>query len=369
MNAFDFTPRTRVVFGAGSVERLPELARGLGFTRTLLVADPGLVAAGHVHTAVSLLEREGIAVHRFHEFSANPDTDMVHAAQQFAQPLGFDSIIALGGGSSMDLAKAVNLVSHNPGFIAHYQGYGKVEKALAPMIAIPTTAGTGSEAQTHAIIAHSKTHLKMAIGDAQLAFRTAILDPALTLSQPEYITATAGYDAISHAVESYVTTRRNPMSDCFAREAWQLLSHSFECVLKRPNDTGARGAMLLGSYFAGAAIEASMLGATHACANPLTAKYGTAHGAAIALLLPHVVRWNETAAGNLYHDLYPEGDLAERLDELARAAGLPARLTDAGVTPGDLPELAAAAAEPWTGRFNPRPFGFESALEIYRCAL
>ena len=369
MNAFDFTPRTRVVFGAGAIERLRELARALGFTRTLLVADPGLAAAGHVDTAVSLLEQAGIAVHPFHDFSANPDTEMVRAAQQFAQPLGFDSVVALGGGSSMDLAKAVNLVCHNPGFISNYQGYGKVENALAPMIAIPTTAGTGSEAQTHAIIAHSKTHLKMAIGDGRLAFRTAILDPALTLSQPEYITATAGYDAISHAVESYVTTRRNPMSECFAREAWKLLSHSFECVLKRPNDTGARGGMLLGSYFAGAAIEASMLGATHACANPLTAKYGTAHGAAIALLLPHVVRWNDGAAGDLYRDLYPEGDLAERLDELARAAGLPARLTEAGVDPGDLPELAAAAAEQWTGRFNPRPFGFESALEIYRCAL
>jgi alcohol dehydrogenase len=368
MTAFDFTLRTRIIFGPGAIERLPELARALDFKRTLLVADPGLAAAGHVQTAASLLEQSGIAVYPFHEFSANPDADMVHAAQRFAQPLRFDSVLALGGGSSMDLAKAVNLVCHNEGFIARYQGYGKVENPLAPMIAIPTTAGTGSEAQTHAIIAHTKTHLKMAIGDARLAFRAAILDPALTLSQPGYITATAGYDAISHAVESYVTTRRNPMSDCFAREAWRLLSHSFECVLKRPNDTGARGGMLLGSHFAGAAIEASMLGATHACANPLTAKYGIAHGAAIALLLPHVVRWNASAAADLYRELYPEGDLADRLDELARAAGLPARLAESGVHPGDLPELAAAAAEQWTGRFNPRPFGFDSALEIYRCA-
>jgi len=210
--------------------------------------------------------------------------------------------------------------------------------------------------------------LKMAIGDPRISFRAAILDPALTITQPEYITATAGYDAISHAVESFVATRRNAISDCFAREAWRMLSKSFECVLARPFDVEARGAMLAGAHLAGAAIENSMLGATHACANPLTAVFGIAHGAAIAILLPHVVRWNQAVVHHRYRDLYPEGDLADRLDELARTAGLPARLGDCDVRRTDLRDLAAAAAEQWTGRFNPRPFTVDSALEIYECA-
>jgi alcohol dehydrogenase len=146
---------------------------------------------------------------------------------------------------------------------------------MLPMIAIPTTAGTGSEAQSYAVISDAESHAKMACGDPKAAFRVALLDPALTLSQPNTITATAGFDAIAHAVETYVTTRRNPVSEIFSQEAWKLLEPNFERVLAEPNDLRARSAMQLGAYFAGVAIEGSMLGATHACANPLTANYGT----------------------------------------------------------------------------------------------
>jgi alcohol dehydrogenase len=292
---------------------------------------------------------------------------MVHSARSFAGQTGFDSIVALGGGSSLDLAKAVNIICHNPGWVERYQGYAKGAGRLVPMIALPTTAGTGSEAQTYAIISHPKTHLKMAIGDPQAAFRLVILDPDLTLSQPPEITATAGYDALSHAVEAFVTTRRNAVSVCFAREAWRLLSASFERVLQAPHDLDARGDMLLGAHFAGAAIENSMLGATHACANPLTARCSIPHGAAIAVMLPHVVRWNRAAAGESYRELF-NGDLSVRLAELARSAGLPARLADLNVPRNDLPGLAASAAQQWTGRFNPRPFDADAALELYQCA-
>jgi len=181
------------------------------------------------------------------------------------------------------------------------------------------------------------------------------------------VTATAGYDAISHAVESYVTTRRTPASIVFAREAWQLLAANFGRVLRDPCDLEARGAMLLGAHYAGIAIENSMLGATHACANPLTAHYGTTHGVAIAALLPHVVRWNWTAAESLYRALDGAG-LADRLAEMAAAAGLHTRLRDLGVPQEALPSLAEEAAAQWTCRFNPRPFGSAGALEIYQMA-
>jgi alcohol dehydrogenase len=246
------------------------------------------------------------------------------------------------------------------------------------MIALPTTAGTGSEAQSYALISDAETHDKMACGDPKAAFAVAVLDPELTVSQPRAVTAISGYDALSHAVESYVTTRRNALSVVFAREAFRLLDGSFERVLARPEDVEARGAMLLGAHLAGLAIEASMLGATHACANPLSARYGTAHGVAIALLLPHVVRWNAAAAGPLYAELLraagrepgpdPADALALRLEELAVGAGLPRRLRAAGVKEADLPALAAHAARQWTGGFNPRPFDEKSALGLYRGA-
>jgi alcohol dehydrogenase len=365
--SFTFDIRTRVVFGESRFQELAALARDLGFTRTLLVSDPGLASTGYPDQAIAMLSEAGIAADAFHDFSPNPDTGMVEAGRAFAAARGIDSLVALGGGSSLDCAKGINFVLTNGGNMRDYWGFGKAARPMLPMIAIPTTAGTGSEAQSYALISDAATHVKMACGDSKAAFRAAILDPLLTRSQPREVTATAGYDAISHAVESFVTTRRTPGSIVFAQEAWELLAANFGRVLRDPHDTEARGAMLLGAHYAGIAIENSMLGATHACANPLTAHYGTTHGVAIAALLPHVVRWNWTAAEGLYRDL-GGADLADRLAEMAAGAGLSGRLRDLGVPEGALPGLAEEAAAQWTGRSNPRAFGADGALEIYQAA-
>ncbi len=380
MRSFDFQPRTRVVFGAGVIERLGELARELNFKRTLLVADHGLVASGHVDEAVGPLKNAGVEVIRFHDFEVNPDTRMVEAGTAFASESKIDSIIGLGGGSSLDCAKGINFLLTNGGRMSDYRGYGKATQPMLPMIAIPTTAGTGSEGQTYALISDAETHVKMACGDPKAAFRVALLDPALTVSQPPSITATSGFDAIAHAVETYVTTKRNPLSEIFSREAWRLLEPNYERVLREPNDLEARGSMQLGAYYAGVAIENSMLGATHACANPLTARYGTAHGAAIAMLLPSVVRWNESVAADQYAMLlnwsssagkFPRLSateaLARRLEELTEAGGLRQSLRASGIKESDLNDLAVDAAEQWTGTFNPRPFNKEGAIEVYQC--
>jgi alcohol dehydrogenase len=381
MRSFDFQPRTRVIFGAGVVNQLGKLAVELGFTRTLLVADHGLLASGHVDEAITPLRTAGIEVIRFHDFEANPDTHMIEAGTAFAATQQIDSLIGLGGGSSMDCAKGINFLLTNGGRMADYRGYGNATKPMLPMIAIPTTAGTGSEAQSYALISDAESHVKMACGDPKAAFRVALLDPALTVSQPRSITATSGFDAIAHAVETYVTTKRTPVSEIFSREAWQLLERNYERVLAQPEDLEARGAMQLGAFYAGVAIENSMLGATHACANPLTARYGTAHGAAIAMLLPSVVRWNESAAADRYatllklssvatdqHGYTPTEALARRLEELAAAGGLHAGLSGAGIKKDELADLAGEAAEQWTGTFNPRPFSKEGAMEVYSCA-
>ena len=378
MRPFDLHLRTRVVFGAGAVDRLPDVARELSFTRTLVVADRGIVEAGYAARVSDLLLGARIEPFVFQDFDANPDSAMVEAGRALAAGHQVDSIVAIGGGSSLDCAKGINFVLTNGGTMKDYWGHGKAASPMLPAIGIPTTAGTGSEAQQYALISDPETHVKMACGDEKAAFRVAILDPALTMSQPRMLTAVSGYDALSHAVEAFVTAKRSAISDLFAREAWRLLDAAYERVLEAAQDLDARASMLLGSHEAGIAIEQSMLGATHACANPLTARYGTTHGLAIAVMLPHVVRWNADVVGDRYADLLrssghepgprPGEALAARLESLARAGGLPGSLQDLGVPLDGVPALSADAAKQWTGTFNPRPFDAAAARELYERA-
>jgi alcohol dehydrogenase len=380
LRAFDFHSPTRVVFGAGTLNRLGEVARELGDTRVLLVTDPGLEAAGHPQRAVLSLQAAGLEVFLFDGVECNPTNRHVDAGVAFAKPFNIDLIVSVGGGSSMDCAKGINFLLTNGGRMADYKGFGKATRPMLPSIGVPTTAGTGSEAQSYALIADESTHMKMACGDRKAAFHVAILDPEVTVSQPARVTAITGIDAISHAVESFVTSRRTPLAQMFARQAWKLLDANLERVLRAPSDLDARGDMQLGAFLAGTAIENSMLGACHACANPLTAHYGVTHGVAIGVLLPHVVRFNAAAVGPLYAELTEQNgvvngdgsraaeELARRITELLRAADLPVALRDCGVSDTILPLLAEEANQQWTARFNPRPVAEADLLRLYRDA-
>ena len=387
MQSFDLHLPTRAVFGVGAFARLGELARALAFRRTLLVADAGIAACGYVAQARALLDAAGIAAFHFQDFTENPDTCMVEAGRAFAVAHEVDAIIALGGGSSMDCAKGINFVLTGGGQMRDYLGHDKLtertSKPMLPMIGVPTTAGTGSDGQSYALISDAETHAKMACGDKQAAFKIALLDPQLTVTMPRELTALTGYDALSHAVEAFVTRTRNPASEVFAREAWRLLEVNYERVLNEPENLAARGAMLLGAHYAGLAIEHSMLGATHSCANPLTKNFGTAHGQAIALFLPHIVRWNANAVGDGYRELLRSSSqppcgkvsneeaaelLARRLEQLRAAGGLPGNLRALGIDAQTFEQLAAEAAEQWTGQFNPRPWSAAGAREIYESA-
>jgi alcohol dehydrogenase len=381
LQPFDFHTPTRVMFGPGTLERLGELARELGATRALLVTDPGLNAVGHPQRAFASLRGAGLEVFAFGEVEENPTSRHVQRGAEFARPLGINLIVSVGGGSAMDCAKGINFILSNGGTMADYKGFGKAKKPMLPSIGVPTTSGTGSEAQSYALIADEKTHLKMACGDRKAAFAVAILDPELTVTQPAKVTALTGIDALSHALESYVTTKRNPVSQIFAREAWKLLEINLEKVLRTPTDLEARGAMQMGAFLAGTAIENSMLGVCHACANPLTAHYGVTHGLAIGILLPHVVRFNARAVANLYNDLVEEAGLhngyiaggaevlAHRITHLMRLAELPTTLTECGISRGILPLLAEEASQQWTARFNPRPVTETEILELYEEAV
>jgi alcohol dehydrogenase len=379
--AFDFQPSTRVVFGPGSLCQLGDLVRDCGGKRVLLVTDPGLEAAGHPQRALASLRAAGLDVFLFDGVEENPTERHVEKALRLAQAEHIDFLVAIGGGSSMDCAKGVNFLFTNGGHMIDYKGFGKAQKPMLPSIAVPTTSGTGSEAQSYALIADEQTHMKMACGDRKVAFRVAILDPEVTVSQPAKVTAITGIDALAHALETYVCTRRNTLSQLFAREAWRLLEPNFERVLREPGNLEARSAMQLGAHLAGLAIENSMLGACHACANPLTAHYGITHGVAIGIMLPHVIRFNAAVVGPLYAELAHQaglvnGDLgvgaeslAYRIRDLMQLAGLPTSLTECGISAGNLPVLADEAAQQWTGRFNPRSVGHRELLRLYEEAL
>lgn len=382
MPDFDFHLRTRMVCGAGAINRLGELAGELGARRALVVSDPGIVRAGHVARGLEALAQANIETNLFDGAHENPTTDDIERGLEIANRYEPELLIGLGGGSSMDCAKGINFVYSNGGTMHDYHGVGKALKPMLPMIAVPTTAGTGSEMQSFALISDAKTHVKMACGDKKASCRIAVLDPELTLTQPETVTALTGIDAISHAVETFVTKRRNSISMLYSREAWRLLASNFKRVLSDPGDLEARAAMQLGAAYAGIAIENSMLGASHALANPLTATYGTAHGQAVGLMLPHVVRYNGKQFNSWYQELlsYSEGlpgmppassgaeGLADFLTELIEAAGLRIKLDQCGVVEDRMPELAAAAAIQWTGTFNPRDVSQESLLGIYQNA-
>ncbi len=379
--SFDYDPRTRVVFGAGTISRLGEFAAQLGARNVLLVTDGGLKAVGHEDRAVRILRDAGLEPHVFDEVSPNPTTLDVERGLEFARGRRIELIVGLGGGSSMDCAKGINFLLTNGGRMQDYRGTGKATRPMLPMIAVPTTAGTGSEGQSYAVIADPDTHMKMACGDKQALPRIALLDPELTVTMPATVTAATGVDAISHAVESYVTLRRNPVSQLFSRQAWQLLVRAFPVVVSEPQNLEARGAMLLGAHLAGVAIENSMLGATHALANPLSAHFDTIHGVAIGVLLPHVVRYNSAVVGRLYGDLAEDAGLCDRRDPdagrrladhlrwLIQRADLPTSLESIITDPALLPVLAREAAGQWTGTFNPRPVDAASLEELYRCAL
>lgn len=367
---FDYSPRTRLVFGHGTLGRIGELARELQGTRVLVVSDPGIVKAGHTGRAVEWLGKSGLTTTIFDQVHENPTTRDVDECVACARDFGADMIVGLGGGSSMDTAKGCNFLLTNGGRMQDYWGVGKATKEMLPLIAVPTTSGTGSECQSFALISDEVTHAKMACGDPKAAAKVALLDPDLTVSQPHYVTAVTGIDALAHAVETAVTKKRSALSSTYSRQAFRFILRSFERVLKEPGDLEARGLMQLGAAFAGLAIENSMLGAAHSCANPLTAEYGIVHGQAVGLMLPHIVRFNshlpEIAA--LYRS-YFEGDLVQKITELLQAAGLKTRLSELGVQRETIPVLAQGAAKQWTANFNPRDITESDFARIYEEAL
>lgn len=377
-----FTTRRlpRLVVGPGALRQLARLAGEFGGHRALIVTDPGIMAAGYPSAVADSLMAEGIRPTIFDGVVENPTTEEVDLCVDVARHCQADLLIGLGGGSSMDTAKGGNFILTNGGEMADYRGRDLARKKMLPFLAVPTTAGTGSECQSFALIADPVTHQKMPCGDAKAMAAAAVLDPELTLTQPPLVTACTGLDALAHAVESYVSTAATPWSRLYAGRAYALVRTHLPVVLATPENREARAGMQLGAALAGAAIENSMLGCAHAAANPLTARFGVAHGHAVALMLPGVMRRNarQETTGALYQDLLtgagmaatsgPEAAewMATEVEQWLALSGVGTHLSGCGVLAEEIPDLAQLAAQQWTAGFNPKVYAAGDFEALYR---
>ena len=371
-------PSPRIAFGPGMLEKLPEFIKEIGGSKTLIVTDEGIRAAGHADRTLSILEKANCEALVFDGVQENPTNHCISNCRDFAREAGVDFLIGLGGGSSMDTAKGCNFLLTNGGEMKDYHGYGKATHPMLPFIAVPTTSGTGSECQSYALVSDDETHVKMACGDAKALAQVALLDPELTASQPKLVASLTGLDALAHAVETAVCIPRNPISNIHSLEAFRLLARSIHSLITGTALPEDRSNMLLGAALAGLAIENSMLGAAHACANPLTAFFDVTHGHAVSLMLPYVIRFNRLDPEvdeiyRSYESFIPasgeeKNDMADWLDTLKETAGLKS-LSEMGIGVADIKRLAAGASQQWTGRFNPRPLGLLDFEAIYSSAI
>lgn len=376
ISPFATRPAPKLVFGPGVLRDLPTCVRELGGTSVFLVSDPGLARAGYVERARALLAAADLRVTVFSGSRENPteaDAAACAAAARACVP-AIDCLVALGGGSSLDTAKAANFLLTNGGVMHDYHGYAKAPRPFLPFIAIPTTAGTGSETQSYTLISRDGTHEKMACGDPKALPRIALLDSELTATLPRATATLSGLDALTHAVESAVTTKRNPVSALYAESAFRNIAPAIGRIVAGTATDEDRAAMLLGAALAGLAIENSMLGAAHASANPLTARHGVVHGHAVSLMLPTVIRFNLAAPAAAERYAHFEAilrttgtsdlPLADWIANLFSRSSLPA--LDARSF--DFPQLADDATRQWTGKFNPRPLQAPDFVALYERA-
>jgi len=364
---FSYHNPTAIEFGWGALARLPELVQTLGGRRALLVGDPGVAKAGLVDRVVAVLGA-ALPVAVFTDVESDPDARSVDAGVELAKARGCDVIIGIGGGSAMDVAKSIGLMLTNPGNIRDYAGVGKIGKPGAPVIAIPTTSGTGSELTIWSVLTDKQKNQKFGVGSVLSCARIALLDPELTVSLPPAITATTGIDALTHALESYVNTATQPISEAMSEQSMMLIARSLRVAVAQPGNRQARTDMLLASTMAAMAFNSTRLGLVHAFAMPLGSRLHIPHGLANAIMLPAVMRFN--LPGNLSKfmriaqifgervEVLGERAAAERsvisIEQLKADVGITAKLGDFGMTEADINHIAAEAMLSGNVPVNPR---------------
>ena len=383
-NDFLFSAVADVLSGAGTSGQLGDMAAGMGITRALVVTDPGIIKFGLLDSAVANLEANNIALHIYSDVVADPPEAVVMDAVRVAQEFGCDGVIGFGGGSSMDVAKLLAVLIKGEQALADIYGVDQISGGRLPLIQVPTTAGTGSEATMVSIITTGET-TKAGVVSRTLLADKIILDAGLTTGLPPAVTAATGIDAMVHAIEAFTTKRlKNPLSDMLACEALRLMAGNIETAVKQGDNLEARSAMLLGAMLAGQAFANAPVAAVHALAYPLGGNYHIPHGLSNSLVLPHVLRFNAVHAGDLYAQLAPiilpgielpqdpiaiTELLADYFLTLAHDLGLPTTLQQMNIAKSDLNLLAEEAMLQQRLLINnPREVSLEDALAIYEQA-
>jgi alcohol dehydrogenase class IV len=381
---FTINQPTQIRFGCGAVADLGMIVKTLGGTKVFLVADPGLAAANFLDRVTQPLVDGGIPYTLYTKVDPEPGLLLADQGANLARQAGADCVIGVGGGSAMDVAKAISILLTNGGQAEDYLGLGKIKKAGVPKIMIPTTAGTGAEVSFTAVFINEKTKSKGGMNGDPLYPEAAILDPELTTSVPPHITAATGIDAFTHAIEAFVSTQAHPISDMYAMEAMKLISANLAKAYAHGGNLSARTNMLMGSLLAGKALATAGVGLVHAMAYPLGGMFGVPHGLANAVLLPYVLQYNLIGAPEKYAQVASVMGcdtkglsskeaarcLVEAVFELTMEIGIPATLADLNVTGDQIPEMARIAltvTRPVEN--NPRRPSFDDVVSVYQVAL
>lgn len=381
INDFNFKVPQTIEFGIGSLKKLPDILKLNGSNNVILISDRGLEKIGVVEKVINIVEKSGLKYSTFLDVLPNPTVEIVDKAVDAYKSSGATSIIALGGGSPMDVAKAVATLVKYGGKVQDYVGQQKVPGPVVPIIAIPTTAGTGSEVTASSVITDEETHFKMSIVSHMLLPQYAILDPELIMTAPASIAAACGIDAFIHALEAYLSTFANPYTDAMAEKAMELIGANLRRFVANRQDVDAACAMMLGSTFAGMSFAWAKLGNVHAMSHPVSGFFHVAHGVANAILLPTVLEYNKLADNGRYEKIYnyiskdktpvdhfkPEM-LIEEIKKLNEELGIPANLRAVGVTEDKFEAMAIDAMKSGNVAANPRQTNQNDMFELYKKA-
>jgi len=382
MNDFNFKIPQNIEFGMGSLKKLPTIMKENNSDHVFLVSDRGLESIGVVKKVQDIIEAGGIKCTAYLDVIPNPTIDVVNEAAALYKESGATSIVALGGGSPLDVSKVVGVLAKFGGDIRDYEGFGKVPGPIVPMIAIPTTAGTGSEVTASSVITDEENNYKFSIISYETLPKYAILDPELIMTAPASIAASCGVDALIHAIEAYLSKNASPFSDAMAEKAMELIGKSLREFVANRKDEKAACAMMSGSNFAGIAFAWAKLGNVHAMSHPVSAFFHVPHGVANSILLPTVMEYNALVDNGRYEKIYnyisesnnpvenfkPEM-LVEELKKLNEDLGIPKSLSDVGVKEEMIGVMAIDAMKSGNVLVNPRETKLDDMVELYKKAL
>lgn len=378
MKAFNFKVPQDIQFGMGSLAKLPEILAANHSDHVMLVSDRGLEKIGVAAKVQSIIEAAGITVTSYLDVVPNPTVEVVNAAASLYKTSGATSLVALGGGSPMDVAKSVGVLARYGGKITDYEGNHKVPGPIEPIIAIPTTAGTGSEVTASAVITDTSRNYKLSVFSYEILPKYAVLDPELIMSAPASIAASCGVDALIHAMESYISRNATPFSDAMAEKAMELIGANLRRFVANRQDEDAACAMMLGSTFAGMSFAWARLGNVHAMSHPVSAYFNVPHGVANSILLPNVMEYNALADHGRYEVIYnyiressgpvenfTPDMLVDELRRLNAQLGIPSSLAEAGVTADKIPAMAEDAIKSGNIPANPRATTVADLIRLY----